>query len=75
MNPWAAWAPALIAVFAAIFNAGQTSGRIKDQEKALKRHDDWLLEHDDKIGVLEVGAAEAKAWREGYNAGKATHTR
>lgn len=54
---------------------GQTAGRIKDQELALKRHDDWLQEHDGKIGNLETAAAKSKAWREGFEAGKTAHSR
>lgn len=67
---WAAWAPAIIAVFTAIFISGQVTGRIKDQEKTLLNHDERLDGHDTTLGQHAIAIAKAESWREGYNAGK-----
>ncbi len=71
MGTLAAWGPTIVSVVTAIFLAGQLTGRIKGQEKTLSEHHDLLGEHEDRLNVHSVQLAEGKAWREGYNAGKA----
>jgi hypothetical protein len=66
---WAAWGPTIVAAVTMIFTAGMTLGRINDQEKTLKRHDDWLLEHSGKIGHLELESAKSQGFREGLSFG------
>ena len=68
---WAAWGPTIVSVLTMIFVAGKTYGRINGQELTLKRHDNWLIEHDGKISTLQDQAIYAKAWREGFDTGKA----
>jgi hypothetical protein len=68
---WAAWGPTLVAIVTAIFIAGQVTGRIKDQEIVLKRHDLRLDGHDDKLGEHSVALAESKAFQSGYTGGYA----
>lgn len=53
-----------------IFTAGQTTGRIKDQELTLKDHHDTLKVHDGKLENLGNRMTASEAWRDGYNAGK-----
>lgn len=65
----AAWGPTIVAIVTAIFIAGQITGRIKDQEKTLLDHHDRLEGHDIKLEAHGLAIMEAKAWREGYNAG------
>ena len=66
----AEWAPAVVAVVAWIFIAGQVSGRIKGQEKTIARHDDQLLAHDSRLNKHDIEITEGRAWRDGYNAGR-----
>lgn len=66
----AAWGPTIVAIISAIFIAGQVAGRIKDQEKTLKRHDDILDEHGTKIDEHSIAIAEGNAWRRGYDAAR-----
>lgn len=70
MGTLAAWMPAIITVLTAIFIAGQITGRIKDQEKTLARHDHQLGEHEDRLNDHSVKIAKNDAWRDGYNAAK-----
>lgn len=69
MNLAAAWGPTVVAIVTAIFIAGQVTGRIKDQEKTLVKHNDRLDGHDTAIGSLSDRQARLEAWREGYAAG------
>jgi hypothetical protein len=70
MGTWAEWGPTIVAIVTAIFIAGQVTGRIKDQEKTLVRHDEILGEHATLLGKHAVSIAESQAWRRGYEAGK-----
>ena len=67
---WAAWGPTIVAIVTAIFIAGQVTGRIKDQEKTLVKHNQRLDEHDDDIVKLSERQSRSEAWREGYSAGR-----
>jgi hypothetical protein len=69
---WAAWGPTIVAIVTAIFIAGQITGRIKNQETTLVEHHDRLDGHDKKLEDHGLAIMEAKAWREGYNAGSKT---
>lgn len=70
MNQAAAWAPAIICVIGWIFTQGLTAGRIRDQEIALKEHDDQLKDHGGKLENLGNRMTASESWREGYNAGR-----
>lgn len=75
MNAWAMWAPTIVAILTAFFVAGKIAGRIGDQEKTLKQHNDRLDEHEDKLGAHAIAIAKSEAWRAGYEAGKGAHGR
>lgn len=75
MGTWAAWAPAIITLLTVIFGAGKIYGRIGDQELTLKRHDDTLLDHGERLDRHDIEMAEGRGWRQGYNAGKKDHSR
>lgn len=70
MGTAAAWAPAVVTVIAWIFTAGMVTGRIKEQEDAIKDHHDRLNNHDAKLENLGNRMTASEAWREGYNAGR-----
>lgn len=70
MTSLSAWAPAIITLLTVIFGAGKIYGRIGDQEKTLKRHDDSLIEHGDRLDSHDIELAKTSAWREGYNFAK-----
>lgn len=57
-------------VVGTVFTAGQVTGRIKDQETTLVRHEGTLNDHEDRLNDHDIEIERAKAWREGYNAGK-----
>jgi hypothetical protein len=67
------WAPAIITLITVIFGAGNIYGRIGDQEKTLKRHDDTLIDHRDQLDRHELELAEGRGWKRGYDAGKKDH--
>jgi|GEM_PF-5864887 hypothetical protein len=72
---WETWMPVFIYVITAIFVFGKTFGRISDQEKTLKRHDDQLDVHEGKIESLERLSEYGRGLREGFDAGKAAAAR
>lgn len=71
---WAAWGPTIVALFTAIFIAGQVTGRIKDQEKTLAEHHGRLDGHDNKLESHAISITRMEAWKEGYNAGSTRHS-
>lgn len=73
MNAWSAWAPALITLLTVIFGAGKIYGRIGDQEKTLKRHDDVIMAHAERLDGHDIELAKATAFRDGYQMGKKEH--
>lgn len=73
MSAWSAWAPAVITLLTVIFGAGKIYGRIGDQELTLKRHDDSILLHGNRLDGHDIELAKSTAWREGYNFAKKDH--
>lgn len=64
------WAPALITVFATIFQAGLLYGKVASHEKRLDEHGEQLDTHEGRLNDHAVKIAETKGWREGYSAAK-----
>ena len=73
MTIWALWASPLITLLAVIFGAGKIYGRIGNQEITLKRHDDTLQDHGERLDQHDIEMARAKGWQAGYDAGKKDH--
>jgi hypothetical protein len=66
---FAAWLPAIITLVSVIFIAGQVTGRIKDQEKTLEKHDGRLNAHDSTLIDHAVRIARSEGFTQGFNAG------
>jgi hypothetical protein len=62
--------PAIITLLAAIYTAGQITGRIEDQEKTLLNHNNRLDGHDTKLESHALSITRMEAWTDGYNAGR-----
>jgi hypothetical protein len=77
---WAAWGPTIVSFITCIFFAGVVYSRQNSHSEKLKEHTDVLGDHKKEMDLIKQNAgndrtriAMIEAWRDGWNAARATY--
>lgn len=79
---WAQWSPTIISAITCIFFAGGVYQRQNSQAQTLREHAEIFQDHKRELDLIKSGASlqavdigMLKAWRDGWNAARATYDR
>ena len=79
---WSAWGPTIISAITCIFFAGVVYQRQNNQAITLREHAENFQDHKRELELIKSAASiqavdigMLKAWRDGWNAARATYDR